>query len=320
MANILSIKGLVVEYPTLTGIVKAVDNVDLEIKEGEWISIVGESGSGKSTLAFSIIKLIPPPGLIRKGEIIYKDTTNLAAIKEDDMRHYRGKEIGMIFQDPMTSLDPLRTIGDQISEALLEHKMAENKEEALQKAKEILLEVGMPEDRINYYPHQLSGGQRQRAMIASSIILRPAILIADEPTTALDVIVQDKIMSLLEELRKEYKMTIILITHDIALASTWSDRIAVMYAGEIVEVGKTDEIIEDPLHPYTQGLIKSTPDIWSNRKLEGIPGNPPDLRNPPKGCRFHPRCPYVMDKCRQDKPGKLMINGRKASCFLLEGK
>ncbi len=320
MASILSIKGLVVEYPTLTGIVKAVDNVDLEIKEGEWISIVGESGSGKSTLAFSIIKLIPPPGLIRKGEIIYKDTTNLAAIKEDDMRHYRGKEIGMIFQDPMTSLDPLRTIGDQISEALLEHKMAENKEEALQKAKEILLEVGMPEDRINYYPHQLSGGQRQRAMIASSIILRPAILIADEPTTALDVIVQDKIMSLLEELRKEYKMTIILITHDIALASTWSDRIAVMYAGEIVEVGKTDEIIEDPLHPYTQGLIKSTPDIWSNRKLEGIPGNPPDLRNPPKGCRFHPRCPYVMDKCRQDKPGKLMINGREASCFLLEGK
>lgn len=320
MASILSIKGLVVEYPTLTGIVKAVDNVDLEIKEGEWISIVGESGSGKSTLAFSIIKLIPPPGLIRKGEIIYKGTTNLAAIKEDDMRHYRGKEIGMIFQDPMTSLDPLRTIGDQISEALLEHKMAENKEEALQKAKEILLEVGMPEDRINYYPHQLSGGQRQRAMIASSIILRPAILIADEPTTALDVIVQDKIMSLLEELRKEYKMTIILITHDIALASTWSDRIAVMYAGEIVEVGKTDEIIEDPLHPYTQGLIKSTPDIWSNRKLEGIPGNPPDLRNPPKGCRFHPRCPYVMDKCRQDKPGKLMINGREASCFLLEGK
>ena len=313
--SLLRIKDLNIVYYTLSGPVKAVVDASLEIEPGEWVSIVGESGSGKSTLVYGIMRLIPPPGRIVSGSIIYKDM-DLAKLSEKELRSIRGPEIGMIFQDPMTSLDPLRRIGDQIAEALLEHGIVSDKEEALERAKKALKEVGIPENRINSYPHQLSGGQRQRVLIAAAVALQPKILIADEPTTALDVVVQAKIMDLLEELKRKYNMTIILITHDIALAAERSTRIVVMYAGRIVEDGPVDEIVNDPKHPYTEGLLKSTPDLWGEKEIKSIPGNPPDLRNPPPGCPFHPRCPKAMKVCRESFPAYTRLNKRRVACHL----
>ncbi len=313
--SLLRIKDLSIVYYTLSGPVKAVVDASLEIEPGEWVSIVGESGSGKSTLVYGIMRLIPPPGRIVSGSIIYKDM-DLAKLSEKELRSIRGPEIGMIFQDPMTSLDPLRRIGDQIAEALLEHGIVSDKEEALERAKKALKEVGIPENRINSYPHQLSGGQRQRVLIAAAVALQPKILIADEPTTALDVVVQAKIMDLLEELKRKYNMTIILITHDIALAAERSTRIVVMYAGRIVEDGPVDEIVNDPKHPYTEGLLKSTPDLWGEKEIKSIPGNPPDLRNPPPGCPFHPRCPKAMKVCRKSFPAYTRLNKRRVACHL----
>ncbi|MEB3760613.1 MAG: ABC transporter ATP-binding protein [Desulfurococcales archaeon] len=313
--SLLRIKDLNIVYYTLSGPVKAVVDASLEIEPGEWVSIVGESGSGKSTLVYGIMRLIPPPGRIVSGSIIYKDT-DLAKLSEKELRRIRGPEIGMIFQDPMTSLDPLRRIGDQIAEALLEHGIVSDKEEALERAKKALKEVGIPENRINSYPHQLSGGQRQRVLIAAAVALQPKILIADEPTTALDVVVQAKIMDLLEELKRKYNMTIILITHDIALAAERSTRIVVMYAGRIVEDGPVDEIVNDPKHPYTEGLLESTPDLWGEKEIKSIPGNPPDLRNPPPGCPFHPRCPKAMKVCRESFPAYTRLNKRRVACHL----
>lgn len=313
--SLLRIKDLSIVYYTLSGPVKAVVDASLEIEPGEWVSIVGESGSGKSTLVYGIMRLIPPPGRIVSGSIIYKDM-DLAKLSEKELRSIRGPEIGMIFQDPMTSLDPLRRIGDQIAEALLEHGIVSDKEEALERAKKALKEVGIPENRINSYPHQLSGGQRQRVLIAAAVALQPKILIADEPTTALDVVVQAKIMDLLEELKRKYNMTIILITHDIALAAERSTRIVVMYAGRIVEDGPVDEIVNDPKHPYTEGLLKSTPDLWGEKEIKSIPGNPPDLRNPPPGCPFHPRCPKAMKVCRESFPAYTRLNKRRVACHL----
>ncbi len=313
--SLLRIKDLNIVYYTLSGPVKAVVDASLEIEPGEWVSIVGESGSGKSTLVYGIMRLIPPPGRIVSGSIIYKDT-DLAKLTEKELRRIRGPEIGMIFQDPMTSLDPLRRIGDQIAEALLEHGIVSDKEEALERAKKALKEVGIPENRINSYPHQLSGGQRQRVLIAAAVALQPKILIADEPTTALDVVVQAKIMDLLEELKRKYNMTIILITHDIALAAERSTRIVVMYAGRIVEDGPVDEIVNDPKHPYTEGLLESTPDLWGEKEIKSIPGNPPDLRNPPPGCPFHPRCPKAMKVCRESFPAYTRLNKRRVACHL----
>ncbi|MEB3765207.1 MAG: ABC transporter ATP-binding protein [Desulfurococcales archaeon] len=313
--SLLRIKDLNIVYYTLSGPVRAVVDASLEIEPGEWVSIVGESGSGKSTLVYGIMRLIPPPGRIVSGSIIYKDT-DLAKLSEKELRRIRGPEIGMIFQDPMTSLDPLRRIGDQIAEALLEHGIVSDKEEALERAKKALKEVGIPENRINSYPHQLSGGQRQRVLIAAAVALQPKILIADEPTTALDVVVQAKIMDLLEELKRKYNMTIILITHDIALAAERSTRIVVMYAGRIVEDGPVDEIVNDPKHPYTEGLLESTPDLWGEKEIRSIPGNPPDLRNPPPGCPFHPRCPKAMKVCRESFPAYTRLNKRRVACHL----
>ncbi len=313
--SLLRIKDLNIVYYTLSGPVKAVVDASLEIEPGEWVSIVGESGSGKSTLVYGIMRLIPPPGRIVSGSIIYKDM-DLAKLSEKELRRIRGPEIGMIFQDPMTSLDPLRRIGDQIAEALLEHGIVSDKEEALERAKKALKEVGIPENRINSYPHQLSGGQRQRVLIAAAVALQPKILIADEPTTALDVVVQAKIMDLLEELKRKYNMTIILITHDIALAAERSTRIVVMYAGRIVEDGPVDEVVNDPKHPYTEGLLESTPDLWGEKEIKSIPGNPPDLRNPPPGCPFHPRCPKAMKVCRESFPAYTRLNKRRVACHL----
>ncbi len=301
-------------FYTLSGIVRAVDGVSIEVKEGEWVSIVGESGSGKSTLAYSIVNLVPPPGRIVGGSIVFKGR-DLLKLPESEMRSIRGGRIGFVFQDPLTSLDPLRTVGDQLSEVIETHQGLNHKE-ALEKAARLLEEVGIPASRVKSYPHQLSGGQRQRIAIAMAIALKPDLVIADEPTTALDVIVQDQIMDLFTGI-KASGSSIILITHDIALASERSDRIVVMYGGKVVEYGASRDIVERPGHPYTAGLIESVPDLWSDKQVKSIPGNPPDLRDPPKGCRFHPRCPYASEECRVREPPLIdMGNGHYVACLL----
>ncbi len=286
---LLEVKNLSVYYYTLSGVVRGAEGISFSVREGEWITFVGESGSGKSTVAHAVMNLVPSPGRIVSGEVLFNGR-NLLKLPGEELRKIRGKEMTMIFQDPMTSLDPLRTVGDQMVEAMTVHGVEEA--EAKRKAKELLERVNLPGDRFNYYPHQLSGGQRQRVSIAIAMAFRPKLLIADEPTTALDVIVQDSIMDILNGMKEE-GTSIYFVTHDISLAVERSDRIAVMYAGKLVEVGTVDQIVENPLHPYTKALIEAVPDLWKEGKVRAIPGYPPDLRSPPSGCRFHPRCPYA---------------------------
>jgi len=311
---LLEVENLTTLFRTKRGIIKAVDNVSLSLEKGDFISVVGESGCGKSTLAYSIIRLIDSPGEIAGGKI-YFDGKELTSLSEEKMRKVRGKEIGMVFQDPMTSLDPLEKIGDQITETLMEH-IDVTKKEAWGIAREMLEKVGLPPDKVDSYPHQLSGGQRQRVVIAMAVSLNPKLLIADEPTTALDVIVQEKIMDLLNEMRKDGR-AIMLITHDFALAAERSDRIAVMYAGWIVEMGDADRLTKKPMHPYTRGLIESVPDVWVDREIKPLPGFPPDLAKPPEGCRFRPRCPLATEKCTKE-PAGVEVDGRYVKCWLFE--
>jgi peptide/nickel transport system ATP-binding protein len=313
MSELLKINNLKVYYFTLRGIVKAVDDVSLTLDKNEFISIVGESGSGKSTLAHAIPRLLRPPGKIVNGDI-FLENENLTKMSDEDIRKVRGRKIGFVFQDPFTSLDPLVRIGDQIAEVFLEHELIDKKE-AKEKSMKLLEEVGIPSDRYEYYPHQLSGGQRQRVAIAIAIALNPKLLIADEPTTALDVIVQDRIMDLMQSLISK-GMSVMLITHDIALAAERSNKLAIMYAGEIVEFGAAEKIVEESLHPYTSGLLSSVPDLWSDKEVKSIPGNPPDLIVPPSGCRFHPRCPFAMPICREKKPPRINVNNRNIACWL----
>jgi len=289
----------------------SVDHVSLSIRPGEWLSVVGESGCGKSTMAYSIVRLISPPGRIVGGQILFNGR-DLLSMKPKEFRKILGREIGVVFQDPMTSLDPLRRIGDQIAEVYITH-LRMKKKEALEKAGEVLERVGIPRDKISAYPHQMSGGQRQRVAIAIAVALKPKLLIADEPTTALDVIVQDTIMDLLESFKEE-GTSILFITHDLALAAERSDRIAVMYAGKLVEEGPVEELVEKPLHPYTQGLLRSVPDLWGPKKIESIPGYPPDLRSPPPGCRFHPRCRIADDTCKRQEPVLNCIGEHCVAC------
>ncbi len=299
--NILEIRDLTVIYKTLRGPLKAVDDANLELKKSEIISLVGESGSGKTTLGYAILRILPPNGRIVKGKIVYNGV-NLLELSNGKLREIRGKEISMIFQDPMTSLDPLMKIGDQLVETVLEHEEVE-KEEAWDRAAKVLESLGIDPERLYDYPHQLSGGMRQRIVIALSIILNPKVVIADEPTTGLDVIVQYQILELLKKLRREMGISFIFITHDLGLAYEISDRVAVMYAGQIVELAEKEKIFEKPLHPYTQGLFKSIPEVTVEKKdLKAIPGFPPDLVNPPKGCYFHPRCPIAKEKCKAEQP------------------
>ncbi len=291
---VMDVRNLSIYYFTIAGTVKAVENVSFKIEKGEWVTFVGESGSGKSTVAHALVKLVPNPGKIVRGEIIFNGK-NILTMPSEELRKIRGKDISMIFQDPMTSLDPLRKIGDQIAEVLMAHGV--DKEKAMERAKELLKSVNIPEDRIDYYPHQLSGGQRQRIIISMAMAFHSKLIIADEPTTALDVIVQDSIMDLLEELRNR-GTSVFFITHDISLAAERSSKIGIMYAGKLVEFGLVDQIIDNPKHPYTAALFQSTPDLWADKQITSIPGYPPDLRNPPKGCRFHPRCHVFKENSR----------------------
>lgn len=316
MEELLYIEKLKTYYQTLSGIIKAVDNVTLCLSKGEFLGIVGESGSGKSTLGLSILKLVPPPGKIIDGKIILNGV-NIIELNEKEMQKIRGRKIGMVFQDPMTSLNPLQKVGEQLIETLIIHEKI-SKKEAKEKAEALFEKVGIPRERFNDYPHQLSGGMRQRVMISMAISLNPDLIIADEPTTALDVIVQAHILDLLKKLIETYKLSIILITHDLSIVLERCDKVTVMYAGEIIEYSDTHTIYNNPLHPYTNGLLQSIPNInLDEQKINFIPGNPPNLINLPKGCRFWPRCMKRMEKCKESNPELIEIDkGHMVKCFL----
>jgi peptide/nickel transport system ATP-binding protein len=298
----MTVDALTVEYWTRKGKIRAVDDVSFSLEKAETLGVVGESGSGKSTLGLSLIGLVPFPGRITKGKIFLKDKEVLK-LRKDDLRNLRGTEICYVFQDPMTSLNPVKKIGAHFVELIRTHEPKVTKEEALKRAKRLLRDVGIRSERVNDYPHQLSGGMRQRVMIALAIALNPSVVVADEPTTALDVIVQAKILDLLNALRDAYGMALILITHDLSIVLQRSDRIIVMYAGQLVEYAPSIEIYSNPKHPYTQGLLKSIPNIeLADQKIEAIAGSPPDLLNLPKGCRFWPRCYCALERCRMEAP------------------
>jgi peptide/nickel transport system ATP-binding protein len=307
---------LTVDYRTRRGNIRAVNNVSFTLEKGETLGLVGESGSGKSTLGFSIVGLVPPPGMIVSGNIRI-DGTDIFSLSEEQMRSIRGKKVAVVFQDPMTSLNPVKKIGAHFVELIRTHEPDATEKEALERAEKALTDVGILSERINDYPHQFSGGMRQRIMIALGIALNPDLVIADEPTTALDVIVQAKILNLLKSLRDTYGMALILITHDLSIVLERCDRIIVMYAGSIVECAISTELHRNPRHPYTQGLMRSIPNIeLTEQKLEAIPGSPPNSFNPPKGCRFWLRCSDAEEKCRmKDPPIVEVSSGHFVRCF-----
>jgi oligopeptide/dipeptide ABC transporter ATP-binding protein len=315
------VDGLTVEYWTRTGRIRAVEDVSFSLEKAETLGVVGESGSGKSTLGLSLIGLVPFPGRIIKGKVVLKGKEVLK-MRENDLRSLRGTEVCYVFQDPMTSLNPVKKIGAHFVELIQTHQPMVKKEEALQRAKKLLSDVGIQPERVNDYPHQLSGGMRQRVMIALAIAMNPSIVVADEPTTALDVIVQAKILDLLHALRDAYGMALILVTHDLSIVIERTDRIMVMYAGQVVESASSADLYSNPEHPYTRGLLKSIPNIeLADQKLEAISGSPPDLLNLPVGCRFSPRCSYVFERCRKEVP-PLYKTGTEhlVRCFLFDEK
>ncbi len=315
--TLLRIEDLEVRYATRAGVVKAVDRVEFEMERGETLGLVGESGCGKSTLGFSILRLVPPPGRIVGGDIIFAGEDLLKKDKEE-MRRIRGSRISMIFQDPMTCLDPLQRIGDHIVETITTHDQGVKRAEAWKRAEEMLDRLGIDLSRLEDYPHQLSGGMRQRVMIALALILNSELVIADEPTTSLDVIVEAQILDLLKQLKEDYELTLILITHNMGIVAELADRVAVMYAAKLVEVAKAIPLYEEAMHPYTQGLLRSIPNIsLTEQVLATMPGSPPDLIELPTGCRFHPRCPCAMEKCTDiEPPMKEVANGHQVACWL----
>ena len=304
-ANVLEVKNLHTNFYTEQGVVRAANGLSYSVREGEFAALVGESACGKSMSAMAVMGLIPsPPGVIEGGEILFKGE-NLLDASEARMRVVRGNEIAMVFQEPMTSLNPVLTIGKQVAEALILHKNMK-KSEALKESVRLLKLVGIPdaEQRLSDYPGQFSGGMCQRIMIAMAISCHPSLLIADEPTTALDVTVQAQILELLDRLRTEYNTAILVITHNLGIVARYADRVNVMYAGDVVESAPTEEIFEKPMHPYTIGLLASVPrlDKASADNVRAIPGQPPNLACLPKGCPFEPRCAFASERCRSEKP------------------
>ena len=299
---ILQIQNLSIAYPIAIGTVRAVEQVSLELGDAEALGLVGESGCGKSTLGLSILRLVRPPGRITGGRILYHGR-DLLAMPEREIRALRGKNITMAFQNPLTSLNPLYRIDRQFLETIRQHEPAVTRPQALQRAEKVLESLGVEPQRLYEYPHQLSGGMRQRVMLALGLVMNPDILVADEPTTALDVIVEAGFIDLLNSLRRDWRLSILLITHNLGLVAEIADRIAVMYAGRLVEVGAAEQVFHRPLHPYTQGLIHCVPNIRVDQeRLATMGGSPPDLVEPPSGCRFHPRCPQVMEICPRREP------------------
>ncbi|WP_448029397.1 ABC transporter ATP-binding protein [Bradyrhizobium liaoningense] len=322
MAPLLEIKGLKTHFSTDDGILQAVDGVDISINRGETLCVVGESGCGKTVTAMSILKLIAmPPGRIAAGQIIFEGR-DLVPLTSNQLDEIRAKEIGFIFQEPMTSLNPVLTIGEQIAESLRRHE-AVTRKQALERTIEMLKLVQIPnaEGRVHNYPHQFSGGMRQRVMIAMALACKPKLIIADEPTTALDVTIQAQILDLLQDMKERFGMAVMLITHAMGVVAETAQRVVVMYAGKVVEEAAVDELFGDPRHPYTQGLIRSIPriDLDSEHKtrLEAIGGSVPILINPPVGCRFAPRCKFAMNVCSEKEPLlREIAPGHRMACHL----
>ncbi|MEK4360741.1 ABC transporter ATP-binding protein [Paenibacillus sp. FSL M7-1455] len=320
--KLLEVRNLTTGFLTEKGLVKATDRISLAIEKGKTLCLVGESGSGKSVTSMSIMRLIDyANGVILEGSINFKGE-DLVKKKQEELRSIRGNKISMIFQDPMSALNPVFTVGEQIAESLRLHQN-KSKDEAWKEAIELLRMVGIPspEIRAKQYPNQLSGGMCQRVVIAIALASKPELLIADEPTTALDVTVQAQILDLLQDLKERLGTSILLITHDMGVAAEMADHIAVMYAGAIVEQGTVEEIFSNPSHPYTVGLLQSIPGFEGERggELYTIKGTIPALGNLPQGCRFNPRCPHVMDKCRQVEPGDIQVGDEHyAKCWLFE--
>lgn len=314
---LLEVSNLKVNFNTAAGIVKAVDDVSFTLERGETLGLVGESGCGKSVTALSLVRLIPnPPGEIREGKVLLEGR-DLLKLPLPELIRIRGREIGLIFQEPLTSFNPVQTIGSQIGEVLKIHtELSPN--EIRERVLEMLNRVGIsdPQRSYNSYPHELSGGMRQRAMIAMALICRPRIVIADEPTTALDVTIQAQILDLLFELQTEFKMSVLLITHNLGIVAGNAQKVAVMYSGKIVEIAPVREVFKNPLHPYTAGLLASIPKINQQEQLVAIPGMIPDPHQLPQGCHFEPRCPKALDRCRHEYPlEKEVTPGHRVRCW-----
>ncbi|TLZ95785.1 MAG: ABC transporter ATP-binding protein [Methanobacteriota archaeon] len=308
---VLEAEDLRVHYQTRRGPVHAVDGVSFSVREGETIGVVGETGCGKSTLGKAILGILPPRTRV-EGRLQFGER-NLTSLPEEPFRKIRGRDIALIFQDPVTRLDPLLTIEAHFVETIAAHEKVPRKE-AVDRAVKALASMGIPESRLRHYPHEFSGGMRQRIMIAMSLVMHPKLLIADEPTTSLDVIVEAQILEILEDLRRAYKMSVVLITHNLGIVAEVCDRVAVMYAGQFVELGSVYDVFKRPIHPYTRGLLQSTIHMDS-KELYSIDGLPPDLVDPPAACRFHPRCPYAKEICSTRDPEWIEYRpGHFASC------
>ncbi|MCE1255185.1 MAG: ABC transporter ATP-binding protein [Anaerolineae bacterium] len=300
---LLQVRNLTVTYHTRLGLINAVDNVSLDIYRGEILGLVGESGCGKSTLGKALMRMITPPNEIKSGQIIFEGE-DIMKYNQRQMRDFRGRMTSMIFQDPMTSLNPVQRVDEHMVEAIQVHEQKMQMEKALERVRTLIGRLGIQERRLNSYPHQLSGGMRQRVMIGLGLLLNAHLIVADEATTSLDVIVEAKLVDQLREIREEFGVTLLMITHNIALVAEAADRLAVMYAGKIVEIGSVFDVFDNPKHPYTRGLLKSVPSIRmdENEELYKMPGEPPNLTFPPTGCRFHPRCPVAMPICSKLEP------------------
>ncbi len=319
---LLDMSDVVIHYETDEGIVEAVNGIDIKLAEGKTMGLVGETGCGKTTTALSILRLVPdPPGKVKSGKIIL-DGVDIMAASEKEMREIRGNVVSMIFQDPMTSLNPVLTVGDQIAEVVAIHNPQMKKEDTVKRAMEMLEVVGIPGERHVEYPHQFSGGMKQRVVIAIALACSPKLLIADEPTTALDVTIQAQVLELMNNLKQQFKTATIMITHDLGIVAETCDEVSIMYAGSIVERGNLEDVFNNTMHPYTEGLFNSLPDV-DNRasKLKPIPGLMPDPTKLPKGCAFAPRCQYATEQCKTEKPALVKYSDTHyAACLAYQDK
>ncbi|MHA2015551.1 MAG: ABC transporter ATP-binding protein [Candidatus Thorarchaeota archaeon] len=310
---ILEVKNLYVSYHTKQGKVRAVEDVSFKVYSGEFVGLSGESACGKTTTAMAIMHLLPKGGVIESGEILFNGR-NILDFDEDEIRQYRWRDVSMIFQGAMNALNPVHKVIDQMVSAIMIHEDV-TEEEARERSLELIESVGLERDRADAYPHEMSGGMKQRLMIALALVCHPSLVIADEPTTALDVMVQAQILELFNKLRQTTNLSLLMITHDLSVIAETCDRAMIMYAGQLVEAGDKESVFRQPAHPYTQKLLSSFPSILKDKGIDYIPGNPPDLINPPAGCRFHPRCDFATDRCRRERSPLVNDHGHLVACW-----